>query len=103
MTILHDMVYPCFIWDPPIPPNKRWWLSKPIKLVDDILQWVCHDEFRQKKCRELKLLLTVNQQQYEAALAKRSSTSRPISLSCQWTKAIRISLSSYRVIFTKGF
>jgi len=49
-----------------------------------------------KKCHGLELLFTVDRQQDEAALAKRSSTSRPMSMSCRSTKAIGISFFIYR-------
>jgi len=77
-------------------------LTKPVKLVDDILQRVCHDDFGQKKCRELKQLFTVDRQQDEAALAKRSLTSRPMSMSCRSTKAIGISFFIYQVNLREG-
>jgi len=77
-------------------------LTKPVKLVDDILQRVCHDDFGQKKCRELKQLFTVDRQQDEAALAKRSLTSRPMSMSCRSTKAISISFFIYQVNLREG-
>jgi len=102
-TALQKVLCPCFVWVPPIPPNKQWWLSKPIKLLDNIIQQVCHDRSDIKKCQGLDPLFTVNRQQDGAASAKRGSTKRLLSLSCRSTKAIGISFSSFLVVFTGRF
>jgi len=74
-----------------------------IKLLDNIIQQVCHDRSDIKKCRRLDPLFTVNRQEDGAASAKRGSTTRLLSLSCRSTKAIGISFSSFRVSLREGF
>jgi len=102
-TALQKVLCPCFVWVPPIPPNKQWWLSKPIKLLDNIIQQVCHDWLDIKKSHKLDALFTIHQQQDEAALVKFASSSWLLSLSCGSTKVIGISFSSFCVSLHEGF
>jgi len=56
-----------------------------------------------KKWCAFDALSTADCQQDEAALAKMASSSLSLSMSCQSTKVIGISFSSFCILFTEGF
>jgi len=86
-----------------IPPQKIWWLSKLIKVVNHNFHHVCHDEKCQIKRRAASPLSTTIQREHEEALVKTGEAAWPLLICYRPMTMINNQFLNLRVKYGDGF